>query len=998
MLQNETNQISITKVIVVEDDKGISRVIAKKLQHNGFTVFLAYNVSEAADLFRADTDSFILADFMLGSETAFDLIKALRAIRNEIPFIIMTAHGDENLAVELMKLGALDYLVKDEVFPKLLIPRIIKAIDTVVTKRKLTNSENALSSSYHLYAELFENSKEGIYFVSLDGNFFNINDYMTQLFGYERIEMLGVHINEIYSNPNDRQTFINELEEKGYTKDYFLKLKKKDGTLLPCSVSASVIRNESGEVFGYQGILHDLSERIRYEESLEWEVSINSAYAEISNAINIGASITDISNIALNLALNITKSKFGFVGFIESETGMLITPASGTGKSFGFDDTMNLGTLDNWTFVSSESIMINKNPNKPKQDEHYVNEIYRFLSVPANHSNKQVGQIALANSTRDYTDKDLKFVERIASLYAFVLQRKSIEESLKNSEANYRMLAETARDIIVVHDMFGNIEYINKAGLELSGYSETEILGKNVTELTPKEYHQGIIERMTSRSSGFFNPMIYQLDLISTKGTRIPVEVSSLPIVQNGISKGILLIARDITQRIRSEEARETINIVSLLILSSRSHERLMNELTRLFSVRFKSVISLIEIFDEVNNVVQVYGGESSRVYSEAPSVIPLDMSISKEVIESGSPYIETNTPISDTYCSIGIMKQTINVLMVYPIKTKYNNYGSIIIGGKKPDEINYLMDSFDTISFMLAQEIERKKAENEIKTLNIELEKRVEQRTAELEDTLSVLREENAIRKKAEEDLLNAKDEIARAYQQEKQLSELKTRFISMISHEYRTPLTVILSSAFILEKAIQLRQEDMYDKHLSKIKSSVSVMTQLLENVLIIGKSEAGKMDYYPKSIDLIQVIKEMIEEVEVIDKERHKFVLKHLGNLSSVYTDEKNIRQIVVNLLTNAVKYSEPGTDVAVNVSGYENYIELRVTDRGIGIPEKDLNMIFDSFHRGLNIGAVQGTGIGLTIVKRCVDILNGSISVESKMNQGTTFIVCFPLDKP
>lgn len=1180
MYLNEEHNTEPRKIIVVEDDENMLLMITQTLRIAGFDVVTANTTATAIHAVNDNPTALLLTDYMLNLDSAKDLIKELSELGNaQIPFVVMTGQGDENLAVEMMKMGALDYIVKDASFSKLLVPRIKNVFNAIETKNSLIKSEHGLKSTSRLYSALFESAKEGIYFVTKDGEFIEINNYMLQMLGYSHDEIMTLRVFDLYHNPDDRNAFINEIDNKGFVKDYKLILKKKNGQEFPCSVSATVFCDYDNTVIGYQGIIHDLSsileyektlkyriefeallnkissrlinassanineiieetmamvgrftgmdrialfqkgqepgtavlktywlrnkdeenqyiksfgkinkdlfpklfsnissletlnfcsiesvsydelpekdtliefglksillipitfknkvkgslalvssseekcwsdedisllkvfgeviinslEKAKYESALEREALLNSDYAEISYAINLGGSIEEISNIILKKIIKITQSSFGFVGYVDPDNENLIKSAfycneemasKYSEKDFEF---CGQDCICKKTILSNDpSSLFNLLP-----EESALCRLGNLLAVPAVYSNKQLGQIVIGESARDYTEDDLHFLERVATLFAFQLHRKNMEDSLRHSEENYRLLAETARDIIIVHDLKGKIQYINKSGLEAMDYDESEIRNISYFDLTPKECHSGINERISNRLSGFFKPMLYELELKNKSGARIPVEINSLPIIQNNAPKDILLIARDITQRKRDEEAKETINIVSLLILSSKTPERLLNELTKLFSVRFKLELSLIEIFDIENNAVNIFGGDSLRLFSEKPNLLPLDRSLSKDVIESASPYIETDIILPDDYSNFVLSSHKLNVIMVYPIKTKEKVFGSIVIGGKKADTINSLLDAFDTISFMIAQDMERRKAEAALMSLNAELEKRVIERTYELQQTLNELREENAIRKKTEDELLKAKDEIARALIQEKQLSELKMRFIAMISHEYRTPLTVILSSAYIIEKAIALNQTEFYEKHIDKIKTSVSVMTQLLENVLMIGKTEAGKLDYNPTSLDLQKLIHDIIEEVNVIDKEQHEIVFNHSGSLNSIYTDEKIIRQIVVNLLTNAAKYSEPNTKIDIVAAGFNDYIKLSVADKGIGIPDKDKEMIFESFHRGINIGAIQGTGIGLTIVKRCVDMLNGEIAVESEIGKGAKFVVRFPKDNP
>ncbi len=287
-------------------------------------------------------------------------------------------------------------------------------------------------------------------------------------------------------------------------------------------------------------------------------------------------------------------------------------------------------------------------------------------------------------------------------------------------------------------------------------------------------------------------------------------------------------------------------------------------------------------------------------------------------------------------------------------------------------------------------------KAENEIIKLNRELEKKVKERTFQLEKTLKELKLENAVRVKVEEHLREAKNNMVQAYENEKKLGEMKTRFISMVSHEYRTPLTVILSSTFLLEQFYKSRSDIDFDKYLNRIRSSVNNMTELLEEVLMIGRLESEELKSSFVHLDIRAFCRSMIEEILLFDKNKHPVNLLIDDSIpGALLLDEKLLRQTIINLLSNAVKYSAENEPVDLNVSLDKNGSTMfRVIDRGIGIPEEDLPEIFTTFHRAKNVGTKPGTGLGLGIVKRSVEKMNGKISISSKIGKGTEVTIELP----
>lgn len=285
----------------------------------------------------------------------------------------------------------------------------------------------------------------------------------------------------------------------------------------------------------------------------------------------------------------------------------------------------------------------------------------------------------------------------------------------------------------------------------------------------------------------------------------------------------------------------------------------------------------------------------------------------------------------------------------------------------------------------------EIKKAEEAILKMNEELEKKVVERTTQLEVALTDLKSEITVRQKAEEELQAAKEEVTKALEQEKELNTLKTRFISMISHEYRTPLTVILTSTYLIEQFYQGPNQLQFNKFLDKIRSSVKSMTQLLQDVLTIGKSDAGKTTLQINRFRAVDLCKDIIEECQVIDNNAHTFELNFVDKTIELESDEKQLKHIISNLVLNAAKYSPNAKTVKINLIEQNGKVTFQVVDEGIGIPEADQEHLFEAFYRAGNVGAISGTGLGLAIVKKCVDLLNGEITFKSISKVGTTFNV-------
>jgi PAS domain S-box-containing protein len=245
--------------------------------------------------------------------------------------------------------------------------------------------------------------------------------------------------------------------------------------------------------------------------------------------------------------------------------------------------------------------------------------------------------------------------------------------------------------------------------------------------------------------------------------------------------------------------------------------------------------------------------------------------------------------------------------------------------------------------------------------------------------------------RKRVEEDLLQ---NCAR----EKELNELKGRFVAMVSHEFRTPLAIITSSAEILDAYLDRLTPDERKSNIHDITNATGHMSRMMEEVLLLGRVESGRMACRRAPLDLAVFGQRLVEEVASATNRRCPFHFTATPGLPEAKADEALLRHIFTNLLNNAAKYSPPGSVVEFQLEARGHVALFTVRDRGIGIPEADARLLFQAFHRGRNVGDTPGTGLGMTIVKRCVEMHGGKIAFESQEELGTTFIAALPLFDP
>jgi PAS domain S-box-containing protein len=279
------------------------------------------------------------------------------------------------------------------------------------------------------------------------------------------------------------------------------------------------------------------------------------------------------------------------------------------------------------------------------------------------------------------------------------------------------------------------------------------------------------------------------------------------------------------------------------------------------------------------------------------------------------------------------------------------------------------------------------KRSEEQLIVYAAELERKVHSRTEALNKTIEKLEKEIYERKRAE-------TEAAKALEKEREFNDLKTKFVAIASHEFRTPLSTILSSVALVEQYKERGDLDKIDKHTSRVRSSVEHLTGILNDFLLLGKLDEGKMIVTCEPVDIDTLLQDIIEEIKPILKEGQNIELDLKSTKSQLITDVRIFRNIFFNLLSNASKYSNEHKSIYLKIVEKNELLIMTVRDEGIGIPQEDQKHLFERFFRAGNVSTIQGTGLGLNIVKRYVELLLGSITFESQPRNGTVFTVSIP----
>lgn len=280
----------------------------------------------------------------------------------------------------------------------------------------------------------------------------------------------------------------------------------------------------------------------------------------------------------------------------------------------------------------------------------------------------------------------------------------------------------------------------------------------------------------------------------------------------------------------------------------------------------------------------------------------------------------------------------------------------------------------------VIKQKEELEKVSKEIKSLNTGLEQKVSDRTMMLRETLAQLE--------------RSKNDLATALEREKELGDLKSRFVSTVSHEFRTPLSTILSSAALVGRYALSEEQDKRERHINRIKDSVQHMSSMLEDLLSLGKLEEGLVEVRKEVFDFHRFMDDFVAEMREINQ-KHQVLDYHLNGPAEVTTDKRLLKIILLNLTSNAVKFSDDGGTINISAFNENGSLTISVKDSGIGISVEDLQHLFERFFRARNAVNIQGTGLGLHIIYKYLELMGGSIEVDSKLGEGTIFTIHIPI---
>lgn len=536
---------------------------------------------------------------------------------------------------------------------------------------------------------------------------------------------------------------------------------------------------------------------------------------------------------------------------------------------------------------------------------------------------------------------------------------------------------QTATDGIIIIDQRGSILKVNDAASKLFGYQIEELLGRNINMLMPRNYsekHDGYLQHYHTTGEKKIIGIGREVEGKRKNDTIFPcyLSISEVRLTESVIFTGIV---HDLTEQKQIE--RE--------LISAKEKIEMYFDLANTINVVLDRQAKIINLNYKGLSFVGLKQEEASQLHwfnLILPPGEQLPLQLALVEMMSG------DIPLLDSFDTHAI--QINGVVKVYSWKN------------------SLLKDSKGEVKGMICSGIDisdLREAEHRILSMNAELEKRVSRRTEELAAAINQLLNINKKlefeiqeRKSAEDALREKEKALRKAYEREKELNNLKSRFVSMASHEFRTPLSTILSSAELIEAYNEMGQDAKRVKHILRIRSAVNNLTSILNDFLSLSKLEEGKVISQPMEFVLNDFCDDLLEDILPLLKPGQKVITSEENRNTVIFLDHKILKNILLNLFSNAIKYSEQDKSIYFEFFMDDKMLHFSIRDEGIGIPAEEHEYLFTRFFRAHNVENIQGTGLGLNIVKRYLELMEGIIQFESTLGVGTKFQISLPRKLP
>lgn len=873
-------------------------------------------------------------------------------------------------------------------------------------EQRVNERTTELQAATERVEAILNNSVDGILLVHSDFTIQQANPAFDQLFACETNIYLGEPLSGLF-DAEDADQIIKTIQE-ALKNEQAVQLEvcaqRHDGTFFNAEFSIGFIKQD-----GFVCSIRDITERKQAEEALQ------KSTAEIHDLYNNApCGYHSIDKNGVIVQINDTELRW---------------------MGYSRDEVVN--KLKITDLFTPESVQ-NFEKNFPLFKERgWINDLeFDFISKD--------GRIIhiLLNGTAIY-DFDGEYLMSRTSLFD-ITELQQAQQALVESELRYRLLAENVTDIIAKMSPEGIRTFVTPSCYALLGFTPEELIGVPALEIVHPDDRLQTQATMMQAINASDSSFLLTQRVCHKDGHYIWIELKASIIRDpvTGKPLEILGVIRDITERkwiaAELEEQRTFLrNVIDvspnmIFVKDYNAHFVLANPM----------------VAKMYNTTVEALIGKTDADFNPSPQEVEDFLKADQRVIDSGEPlFIEE--PITN-FAGETHWLQTIKVPIIsvdgksrYVLgvsaditerkraeadlkesEEKYRLLVETMRGGlaiyDADDRIIYINDRFCELMGYTRAELVGTRSFDYVDTTNAETISRHLEHRRQAESTsyelvvrhkdgqpIYILVSGSPLFDKAGNligsfavitDITVQKQAEAalwQAFEKEKELGELKTRFVSMASHEFRTPLATILALTETLRAYRHRLEDDQIDERLDKIKLQIDHLKDIMEDVLLLARMQARRVEYNPAMLDLNALCRSVLDEFQSRDDVKHQINYSCNEENREVALDRKLMRQIISNVVSNALKYSPEDKSVEVRLDYTDSAIILKVQDEGIGIPEADMKHLFEPFHRATNVGTTSGTGLGLVITKESVELHGGTIEVESQLGVGTTLTICIPI---
>lgn len=934
-------------------------------------------------------------------------------------------------------------------------PYRVYATFTDITDQK--KYEYQIKEQKDFLETLMQTLPNPVFYKDTEGKYLGCNKAFEAFMGLTRSNIIGKTAFDIAPR-HLAQSYVlkdNELLGNQETQSYESFVKRFDGEIRSVIFHKAPLVDTQGNAMGIIGVISDITERkIAEEEVLKNAERLKSIVRIFEHkVVNTG----ELLDFALNEALYLTNSRVGFIYTFNNQTGEFTLTSWSQNrsaslklptlrKSFGPSEAGVLSSVVN-EFKEMVINDINLQLNTSVPDDQ--NFLQRFIAIPIIDDKSIVALVGVANKDLEYTENDLNQLKLLMASVWGMLQRRTDAEKI----SMLSVAVEQSSASIVITNKKGKIEYVNPKFTQITGYSSQEAVGQNPRVLNSGFHDDNFFKDLwdTILAGNEWRGQLVN----RKKNGELYWESASISPVKN--SKGMIIsfiaVKEDITERKRAEEAlRDSELKLRRMIEQSPDGIVLADESGNVVAwnktMEIVSLISAEEVMGrpiwDIHKLLPLINGQ----------VLSADnlRRVAMDLLSTGKSSLFATNLVHDIKFSVNSELTYIQVtVFVIPVET--GNMLACFVRDVTPqkkaelavqereEKLQAIFDNstqsfviFSSNLFVQAYNYVAKERAKHLFDTDFEVGKSIfeiypPELTSSLETFADKVMKGETLKfevpvadsagnkfwfelhfspvldnKKSVNGIFFnsiditqrkiAEESMTRSLEKEKELSELKSRFVSTVSHEFRTPLASIYSNSQLLHRYHTKWDEEKKNQSFMRIYDSVNMMTGMLENVSLIGKEQSGRFTFRPENLNLNEFASRIVEESQLTLNTTNRVLLSIQGDFTHVLLDQVLLRHILVNILSNAIKYSPNAKQVEFVIQKSKRFIEFSVQDFGVGIPENDLNNIFDPFFRATNSEDFSGTGLGMTIVKQCVDTHGGSIEVKSILGEGTLVKIWLP----